>query len=348
MNVDGYRAADVYYAINSGAFGIVSQYTEDVYELFSAYESDSITRTPYNVAHRGCPTVANENSLSGVRYALENGATHLELDAYLTTDGEVVMMHDSDISRTTNGEGRVESYSLAQLKEFDLDLFEPYEKIPTLNEVLDEIADTDVVLVLEIKSAKTAIVQKVKELLETYGATDNCVAITFDKNILAALRDALPETPAAYLENSSAVNVNTLSGFLQTLGEYNAVADKNYEQGTTSSFDRYLKDRGMAGWYWTFKDESALEIGKKLGFVGLTNNVAETWKDEVRFIKGGKAETFAIGDETELTLTTYAGEEKTVTGEIFYSKKTLGGYYLVSRYNANGVYLYTQTYFVNV
>ena len=183
---------------------------------------------------------------------------------------------------------------------------------------------------------------------ETYGATDNCVAITFDKNILAALRDALPETPAAYLENSSAVNVNTLSEFLQTLGEYNAVADKNYEQGTTSSFDRYLKDRGMAGWYWTFKDESALEIGKKLGFVGLTNNVAETWKDEVRFIKGGKAETFAIGDETELTLTTYAGEEKTVTGEIFYSKKTLGGYYLVSRYNANGVYLYTQTYFVNV
>ena len=347
VNVESYLASDIYYAVNSGAYGVVSTYCQDVYDVLSTYSGNSVTRTPYNVAHRGCPGVTNENSLSGVKLAVESGATHLELDGYLTSDNEIVMMHDTDISRTSNGTGHVENFTLNQLKEFDLDLYEPYEKIPSLQEVLEEIKDTDIVLVFEIKSSKTAIVDRFKEVIEEYGMASQCVAITFGTTMLGAMRDVLPEVPTAYLENSAVVNVNTLPELLQTLGEYNAVVDKNYQKGTTSSFDRYLKDRGYAGWYWTFNDEKAVDAGKDSGFVGLTNNVAETWKNDARFVTGKTASSFAVGSEAEITLPTYSGEEKTVTGEIFYSRKTLGGYYLVSRYLFEERYLYTQTYFVS-
>ncbi len=98
-------------------------------------------RKPLIVAHRGSSTIAPENTLASFRQAIEDGADALELDVHLTKDGEVVVIHDSTLNRTTNGRGRVREYTLVELKRFDAggwfhDKFRG-EKLPILAEVFE-------------------------------------------------------------------------------------------------------------------------------------------------------------------------------------------------------------------
>ena len=96
-------------------------------------------RKPLIVAHRGSSAVTPENTLASFHQAIEDGADALELDVHLTKDGEVVVIHDSTLNRTTNGRGRVREYTLAELKQLDagswFQKFFSSEKIPTLAEV---------------------------------------------------------------------------------------------------------------------------------------------------------------------------------------------------------------------
>ena len=81
-------------------------------------------RTIHNIAHRGASAYEPENTLRAFDRAIEMGATMLELDVHLSLDGHPVVIHDPDISRTTNGTGRVAELSLEQIKRFDAGLGE--------------------------------------------------------------------------------------------------------------------------------------------------------------------------------------------------------------------------------
>src|SRR5947208_14930169 len=85
------------------------------------------------IAHRGASARAPENTPAAFRAALEDGADGVELDARLTADDVVVVMHDDDLARTTNGTGRVSEMSFEQLRAL---LVGGSERIPTLEEVL--------------------------------------------------------------------------------------------------------------------------------------------------------------------------------------------------------------------
>jgi glycerophosphoryl diester phosphodiesterase len=84
-------------------------------------------------AHRGASGHAPENTLLAVRRACELGAPWLEVDVYVV-EGELVVIHDETLERTTNGKGRVEDQTLAQLRSLDAG---NGERIPLLREVLD-------------------------------------------------------------------------------------------------------------------------------------------------------------------------------------------------------------------
>ena len=90
---------NLYNSINSGAYGIVSEDYESVTKALGEYDDFSSTRMPFVVAHRGLPNSYNENSVSGVKASIAAGATHLELDGYLTTDNRIAIMHDYKIGR---------------------------------------------------------------------------------------------------------------------------------------------------------------------------------------------------------------------------------------------------------
>lgn len=366
---DSYLTADIYDCVNSGAYGVVSTYFRDVYDILATYSENSITRTAMNVAHRGCSNLAYENSMSAVRLAIEKGATHLELDGILTKDGKIAISHDDSIAALTNGTGSISNMTLADIQKFDLtlrdtgDVKDAYlyddngnaikEHMPSLDEVLAEIKDTGIILVFEIKTDNLAIVPALKKAIDKYDIADQVVVICFDatKQILAAVAEQLPETPAALLQGlagGEAWSAETIDEILIDLCSRNVALDKSYTHGGASTqLNRYLRDRGMVGWYWTFANESAVDLGEELGFLGLTNDCAEVYENRVRSVVGiqNTRSSLAVGDNISVKAVTYGGVESTVQAEVTYCKKSTNGWKVVARYQtANGCYLYTQIF----
>jgi len=107
------------------------------------------------IAHRGASAYAPENTLAAFALAAEMGADWFELDCTLTSDGEVVVIHDDTIDRTTGAEGRVADLTMAELKEYDVgSWFDPKfadERFPTLGEALDLGSARGIGVYVEIK-----------------------------------------------------------------------------------------------------------------------------------------------------------------------------------------------------
>jgi glycerophosphoryl diester phosphodiesterase len=106
------------------------------------------------IAHRGASGARPENTLAAFRHALELGIRHLECDVRLSRDGQIVVMHDATVDRTTDGRGRVSDLTLAELRALDAGgRFAPAwagERIPLLDELL-AIVPADARIVVEIK-----------------------------------------------------------------------------------------------------------------------------------------------------------------------------------------------------
>lgn len=108
------------------------------------------------IAHRGFSGAAPENTLASFRAAIAAGSDMVELDARFSKDGEVVVIHDADLERTTNGRGMVAYYTLKELTRLDAGSWFGRkfagEKIPTLAQVLD-LAKGRIAVNIELKNA---------------------------------------------------------------------------------------------------------------------------------------------------------------------------------------------------
>src|SRR5688572_1778837 len=85
------------------------------------------------IGHRGAAACEPENTLRGIRHALEAGADGVEIDVRLSQDHQLVLMHDDRVDRTTSGKGVVKKLPLARLRELDAG---KGERIPTLQEAM--------------------------------------------------------------------------------------------------------------------------------------------------------------------------------------------------------------------
>ncbi|HEV2066020.1 MAG TPA: glycerophosphodiester phosphodiesterase family protein [Thermomicrobiales bacterium] len=112
-----------------------------------------------NIAHRGASGYAPENTRAAFELAITMGADMIETDVQLTSDGELVLIHDTTVSRTSNGRGPVGDYQLDELRALDIgrwygDGFAG-ERILTLNELILEFLPR-IPFVLEIKDPRAA------------------------------------------------------------------------------------------------------------------------------------------------------------------------------------------------
>jgi glycerophosphoryl diester phosphodiesterase len=103
----------------------------------------------WKIGHRGASGIYPENTMLAFHKAIELGANALEFDVHACKSGEAVIIHDATLKGTTNGCGRVDMHTLSELQKLDAGRG---ERIPTLQEVLDEFA-ARVVLFIELKSA---------------------------------------------------------------------------------------------------------------------------------------------------------------------------------------------------
>ncbi len=148
------------------------------------------------IAHRGFSGQYPENTLLAFRKALNAGATWLELDVQLSADGELVVIHDESLERTTDGSGPVGEQTLAQLRALDAG---QGEKIPLLSEVLDLAAGRATVNI-ELKGAGTArpVARLLQQRLKRPQASpDLILASSLYKRELIDIAVELPEVRIA-------------------------------------------------------------------------------------------------------------------------------------------------------
>ena len=110
---------------------------------------------PKVIGHRGAAKAAPENTLVSMREAKRQGATWVEIDAKLTADNKVILLHDDLLDRTTSGKGAAAQASLAEIRGLDAGAwFAPAfagEKVPTLEELVAEVLSLGLGLNVEIK-----------------------------------------------------------------------------------------------------------------------------------------------------------------------------------------------------
>lgn len=161
---------------------------------------------PLVFAHRGASAYAPENTLAAFERAIALGADGIELDAKLSADGEVVVIHDATVARTTGAEGQVSQLPLAALRELDAGSFfsEEFagEKIPTLAEVFETVGKR-VIINVELTNYYTTprddVAVKACELVKRFGLEKNVLFSSFLGSNLARTRSLLPDVPRGLL-----------------------------------------------------------------------------------------------------------------------------------------------------
>jgi len=152
-------------------------------------------------AHRGGAALWPENSLLAFRSALALGVDALELDLHLTADGEVVVLHDPSLDRTSTGTGAVRDLKLADLAAVRLKTREgavTAERVPTFAQVLDLVAPTSAELLPEIKvdanrQRYDGIEEKVLALIRARGLRSRTTIQAFQVETIRRLRELEPK-----------------------------------------------------------------------------------------------------------------------------------------------------------
>ena len=160
---------------------------------------------PVVFAHRGASAHAPENTIPSFELALTQGADAIELDAKLTSDGQIVVFHDATIDRTTEGTGRLAQKTLAELRSLDAgssfsDQFRG-TKIPTLEEVFEAVGKK-IFINVELTNYATprdALVEKVCALVRKHGLEKSVIFSSFFASNLKQAERFLPEAPRGLL-----------------------------------------------------------------------------------------------------------------------------------------------------
>jgi len=160
------------------------------------------------VAHRGSSGSAPENTITAFELALESGAEILECDVRLTRDGEVVVLHDRTLNRTTNDTGPIKERTLEELKRLDAGSWFSSrfkgERIPTLSEVL-QLLDGGAFLNIELKAdyherqVNLQLQERVLETVKDAHAQQHVFLGSFNHRLMREIKVRHPELTTAII-----------------------------------------------------------------------------------------------------------------------------------------------------
>jgi glycerophosphoryl diester phosphodiesterase len=154
------------------------------------------------IAHRGGSGLGPENTLAAFRRSLAAGADVLEMDVRSTADGNLVVLHDATVDRTTDGRGTVNEMTLAQLKTLDAGYRWTADQgrsfpfrgrgitVPTFSEVLETFAETP--MIAEIKEKRPEVSQSVCEMLRRHGRMTSVLVASVHAGVLERFRQVCP------------------------------------------------------------------------------------------------------------------------------------------------------------
>lgn len=160
---------------------------------------------PVIFAHRGASAYAPENTMAAFRLAARQGVEAIELDAKLSADGEVIVIHDATVDRTTNAKGEVRHFRLQDFQQMDAGSYfsEEFrgEPVPALRQVFEELG-RKLYINVELTNYATPrdrLPEKVAELVRQYHLEDWVLFSSFNPINLFRIRRLLPECPVGIL-----------------------------------------------------------------------------------------------------------------------------------------------------
>jgi len=153
------------------------------------------------IGHRGARAYEPENTLRSFKKAVEMGVDAVELDVRKTKDRQLVVIHDADVKKTTDGKGLVSELTLKEIKEFSAG---KGEKIPTLKEALDFL-DKKAKILIELK--ETDVEKQVLAVVRENGLQKNVIIVSFIEEALGKVRelDKEVETGLIYVKHKNPI-----------------------------------------------------------------------------------------------------------------------------------------------
>jgi glycerophosphoryl diester phosphodiesterase len=233
---------------------------------------------PLIFGHRGASAYAPENTLAAFRLALEQGADGFELDVALSADEVVVVIHDDTVDRTTDGHGRVDRLTLAQLKQLDLSAptqFGPQfqgERLPALAEVFAALGASAPCINVELKqdtSPGRQLAAQVVALIRAHGLEQRVLLSSFYYDNLRRVKRLAPRLPVGLLYAPDEPLRMLCAWLCPTV---KAQAHNPYARLVNSLTLRWWHWRGYRVNTWTVNTEPALRRVMQLGVDGVITN----------------------------------------------------------------------------
>ncbi len=219
--------------------------------LRDLYERAQATGRPLIGGHRGNPAEAPENTLTSFRSALDLGVDMIECDVHPSSDGELVVIHDHTLDRTTNGSGLVVQHTLAELRQLDAG---SGERVPLLRELLDLVSGR-AGLCIELKQIPIAyrgLEERVIGLLREHQLVEQTAVISFLHSSVRRLKELEPQLQVGILEGARPIDpVGLMRGALADIyAPHYGAMDPDLVQAVHAA-------GGSVG-VWTVDDEQAV------------------------------------------------------------------------------------------
>ena len=250
------------------------------------------------IAHRGGRSLGPENTLYTFKRAVELGTDVLEMDLQTTSDGALVILHDREVHRTTNGKGAVDSYTLSELKKLDAGFrWSPNNSrsyplrnkgvtIPTLTEVFKAFPGTRINI--EIKSSQVNTIQDLCRTIRDNGMSEKVMVACFDAGKLGEFRSVCPEVATSAGASEAAMFYwlqwahleSAYSPSAQALQIPEAYGDNRI---ATRRFLDAAHARNLRVHVWTVNDTESMQRLIQLGVDGIMTDYPERL---VKILKG--------------------------------------------------------------
>lgn len=224
--------------------------------------------TMLKIGHRGAKAHIAENTLGSFAYALARGANGIELDVHLCSSGELVVIHDFTVDRTTDGSGEVSKLSWPQLRRFSV---EGSYTIPLLSEVLDFVGP-DIFVNVELKGRHTA--KPVALMLEDYVhnrgfSCGNIIVSSFQQEELETMRVIAPDIPLGVLAQASVAEAR------EWADRFSAKALHPHFSLLTESNVAKAHEAGYKIYTWTVNETADIERMRAFGVDGIISDYPE-------------------------------------------------------------------------
>lgn len=267
------------------------------------------------IGHSGMTAYSTENTLEAYKASKMLGMWGAETDIRLTSDGEIVLMHDATVDRTTNGTGAVASLTLAEIKALNVNqtLFAYDVKVPTLTEFLICCKNNNLTPLIEIKYDEPdldALTTKLLLDLQNNGMIDYSIIISFSTTVLNAVRAKNDDIWLSQILGSGAVIATADIDYAKTMGNFIIFSYNNYSVLTKAMIDSCYSNN-IPVIYGTADTEVAVNKAIELGVNAIvTNKYYDLNKPSIKF-------TSEIRSTDSGTTWTSYGSTNSMTGVTF-------------------------------